>query len=64
VTGKTTGGFSVHELRGGASALSFRYRIVAKRVDITGERLAKFSMPKIKIPDESKFPKPEPPTKP
>jgi len=36
---------------------------VAKRSDIKGERLAKFDLPKINIPDESKLPKPEPPKK-
>jgi hypothetical protein len=39
VTGKTPTGFEVRELQGGTSSLSFSYRIVAKRKDITAPRL-------------------------
>ena len=37
------------------------YRVVAKRADIKGERLAMFTLPKINHPDPDKLPKPEPP---
>jgi hypothetical protein len=40
VTQKSPGGFVVRELHGGRSNLSFEYRIVAKPVGETGERLA------------------------
>jgi len=40
---------------------TFSYRIVAKRKDIKGERLAKFDLMKINIPDESNLIKPVPP---
>src|SRR5205823_1280891 len=59
---RTAGGFAVEEI-GGASGGAFSYRVVARRADIKGERLAKFDLPKINIPDESKLPKPEPPKK-
>jgi hypothetical protein len=45
---------------GGASSGAFSYRVVARRADITGERLAKFDLPKIHIPDESKLIRPDP----
>ena len=51
----------MEERKGGTSSQTFSYRVVAKRADIKGERLAKFEMPKIKIPDESKLQRPEPP---
>lgn len=49
VTGKTAAGFAVRESQNGASNLSFSYRIVAKRKDIAGERLAKFAVPNVKF---------------
>jgi len=42
---------------------AFAYRVVAKRADITGERRAKFDLPKINHPDPDKLPNPEPPKK-
>jgi hypothetical protein len=36
----------VREQQGGKSNLRFSYRIVAKRKDIDGERLAKITLPK------------------
>jgi hypothetical protein len=50
--------FSVVESQGGTSNVSFSWRLVAKRGDVAGTRLAKFSIPKIKVPDESKLPTP------
>ena len=63
-TVRTATGFTVQELHGGASSGTFSYRVVAKRKDIAGERLAKFTLPKIKTPDPDKLLKPEPPKKP
>lgn len=40
-------GFEVHELQGGTSNVGFTYRIVAKRKDIEGRRLARLD-PKVK----------------
>jgi len=40
VESKSSSGFSVKELMGGKSSVSFSYRIVAKRTGITNERLA------------------------
>jgi len=45
VTGKTATGFTVQELRGGTSTLSFSWRIAARRGDIAGNRFATFSPP-------------------
>ncbi|MHB8648400.1 MAG: hypothetical protein ACYDAR_21675 [Thermomicrobiales bacterium] len=45
VVNKTAGGFVVRELQGGASSLTFSYRIVAKRKDVVAGRLAKFDLP-------------------
>lgn len=58
------GGFTVTERNKGTSGGTFSCRVVAKRADITGERLARFEMPKINRPDPDKLPKPEPPKKP
>jgi hypothetical protein len=41
-------GFEVREQGGGTASLRFSYRIVAKRKDIKGERLAKVALPKVK----------------
>jgi hypothetical protein len=59
VTGQTAAGFAVRAKSGTPSG-AFSYRVVARRADIKGERLAKFDLPKIHIPDESKLPKPAP----
>lgn len=45
VTGQTAAGFTVEEHNGGRNSLAFKYRVVAKRKDITGERLARFARP-------------------
>lgn len=45
VSRRSTSEFDVHEHRGGKSHLSFSYRIVAKRKDLDGVRLAKTSQP-------------------
>jgi len=57
-------GFTVEEHNGGKGSLTFSWRGMAKRKDITGERLAKFDLPKINHPDPSNLPKPRPPTPP
>lgn len=51
VTNKSTAGFSVREQQGGTSDLAFRWRLVSKRADIKGERLAKFTLPSVKLPE-------------
>jgi hypothetical protein len=67
VTKQSPAGFAV-QAKNGAPSGSFSYRVVAKRADSKGERLAKFDLPKINTPDESKLPKaapsPLPPIKP
>ncbi len=60
VTAKTATGFAVRELQGGASSLSFRWRVVAKRKDITAARLAKFDLVG-KAKHDAKPPQPPPP---
>ena len=45
VVDQTPAGFSVREVKGGANTLPFSYRVVAKRKDIAGERLAKVAPP-------------------
>ncbi len=45
VTNQTTTGFTVREMQGGTASLLFSYRITAKRGDIAGTRLARFTMP-------------------
>jgi hypothetical protein len=47
VTNKTAKAFEVREQHSGKSSVPFSYRIVAKRKDIAGERLAKVSLPPI-----------------
>ncbi|MHB8645913.1 MAG: hypothetical protein ACYDAR_09025, partial [Thermomicrobiales bacterium] len=42
---QTASGFTVQERARGTSSLTFSYRIVAKRKDITAPRLAKFALP-------------------
>ena len=46
VTNRSAAGFEVREQQGGKNNLRFSYRIVAKRKDIDGERLAKIALPK------------------
>lgn len=63
------GGFAVRVTSGAGDALvaasgvggTFSWRVVARRKDITGERLAKFALPKINYPDPEKLPKPSAP---
>jgi hypothetical protein len=57
-TARMASGFTVQELHGGTGGGSFSWRVVAKRKDIKGERLAKFDLPKINHPDPAKLPKP------
>ena len=45
VTNRTATGFAVQEVQGGASSLAFSWRVMAKRKDITGERLARITPP-------------------
>ena len=47
VANRTRTGFEVREQRNGKSHAKFSYRIVAKRKDIRGQRLAKVKLPKI-----------------
>ncbi len=47
VTNQTASGFSVQELRGGTSTLSFSWRLAARRGDIAGERFAPFTPPTV-----------------
>ncbi len=51
VAGQTAAGFTVQELNGGTSSGGFVWRLVAKRKDLGKvQRLAKFTLPNIKIP--------------
>lgn len=50
VTAQSPIGFTVQEQTGGTSSGGFSWRVVAKRKDINVQRLAKFSLPNIKIP--------------
>jgi hypothetical protein len=56
VTARSASGFSVQADKASVSG-AFSYRVVAKRADIKGERLAKFNLPKINFPDPAKLPK-------
>lgn len=47
VTNQTATGFTVREAQNGTSNLTFSYRIVAKRKDVTAARLAKVEAPKV-----------------
>src|SRR5207237_10678201 len=58
VDNQTASGFAVRAQAGAAASGSFSWRVVAKRADITGERLAKFEVLKINHPDPDKLPKP------
>ncbi len=55
VTQHTASGFTVVENQGGTSDVGISYRVVARRADIAGTRLAKFTLPQIKHPDEAKL---------
>lgn len=64
VTNQTATGFQVRELKGGASNLTFVWRLVAKRKDITASRLAKVDLPKTdkkatvkNVPTDANLPK-------
>ncbi len=61
VTNRTPQGFSVQVTSGtGAAGASgtFSWRVMARRADVTGARLGKFTMPNLPLPDEAKLPKP------
>jgi hypothetical protein len=45
VTRRSATGFEVREQKKGTSSLRFSYRVVAKRKDIAGKRLAKVMLP-------------------
>ncbi len=47
VSGRDAKGFDVHEHGGGTGRLAFSYRIVARRKDVTLDRLAPFSPPPV-----------------
>jgi hypothetical protein len=47
VTKRNHKAFEVREQQGGKSNLTFSYRVVAKRNDVKGERLAKVTLPPI-----------------
>jgi len=49
VTGQTPQGFDVRESQGGKSSLPFTYRIVAKRRDVDGPRLATVNPEHLKV---------------
>jgi hypothetical protein len=51
VVAQTAGGFVVQELNGGTSSGAFNYRVVAKpKSEHKAARLAKFTVPEIKVP--------------
>jgi hypothetical protein len=50
VTNRGAAGFTVEEHNEGENDLTFSYRIVAKRKDITGERFAEFERPMPSVP--------------
>ncbi len=67
---QTATGFSVRELQGGTSSLSFSYRVVAQRKDVRAARLAKFTpaqggrqVKPLQLP-KAPVPTPRPTTKP
>jgi hypothetical protein len=61
VNSRTPRGFVVQEQQGGRSSLQFSYRVVAKRKDIPGERLAKVEVPPLVIGADIVVDIPEPP---
>lgn len=63
IMSQSPGGFSVQERNNGASNIAFGWRLVAKRADVKAERLAKFEMPHLTVPEPLvKSTKPAPPT--
>ena len=61
VSSRSPTGFEVREQKGGASSLTFSYRVVARRKDIPGPRLEKVKLPNpikelVKPPDPPKPP--------
>ena len=50
ISRRSSAGFEVREQHGGRSRVRFSYRIVAKRRDIAGKRLAKVTLPTIPKP--------------
>ncbi len=57
VTNRTNKGFEVREQQGGKRSLTFSYRVVARRKDIEGKRLAKVTLPSVpSLPEERKPP--------
>jgi hypothetical protein len=61
VSNRSTDGFKVREQQGGTSNVRFSYRIVARRKDIDGERLAEIILPKLPaLPPSPTLPKIEP----
>jgi hypothetical protein len=63
VPSRTVTGFVVQAEKAAASG-TVGWRVVARRADIKGERLAKFDLPKINHPDPDGLPNPVPPKKP
>ncbi len=55
-------GFVVKERKGAAGSGRFSWRVVGKRADVKAERLGKFVMPNLPLPDTSKFKVPDLPT--
>jgi hypothetical protein len=65
VSSRNPGGFSVHEVQGGSSSVTFSYRIVAKRKDIPGTRLEHVDeLPPVQPLTLSELPATPPPTPP
>jgi hypothetical protein len=58
VEGKTATGFAVRELGGGTSDVSFAYRIVALRKDVTAPRLNRVALPHAPVPVHAQAPAP------
>ncbi|MHB8645976.1 MAG: hypothetical protein ACYDAR_09345 [Thermomicrobiales bacterium] len=68
VTKQSASGFAVRAKNGAGASGMFSYRVVAKRKDITPQRLAKIDLPKVKatlpkISPPPKLPEPLPPPK-
>jgi hypothetical protein len=72
VSARSPTGFEVRELAGGTASLAFGYRVVAKRKDLPGPRLARVPMPeRVELPARAAMqarpappaprPRPEPP---
>jgi hypothetical protein len=52
IANKSTSGFEVRELQGGASTISFSYRIIARRGDLAAPRLERVQLPMPALPVE------------